>query len=292
MKPRIQTALLRSVLYVPGSNLKTLAKAPTLNADGLILDLEDSVAPEAKAQARQNVLETLRTTPAGHPQTRVVRINGIHTPLWEDDLNAVLTGLPDAVVISKVETPADLDGPAEHLYRLEQLREFPCALWAMIETPLGVRHAFEIASHPLVTCLVMGTSDLTRALGIPGDPQRIGLRHALQQTLLAARAARVRILDGVFVDLKNPEGFHAECHDGSLLGFDGKTVIHPNQIEPANLAFLPSERQAGEDRAVLDAWNAARARGEEICVVNGRLVERLHADQAAQRLARREMAKK
>ncbi|MBF0214348.1 MAG: CoA ester lyase [Magnetococcales bacterium] len=292
MKPRLQTALLRSVLYVPGSNSKTLAKAPTLDADALILDLEDSVAPEAKAQARSNVLDTLHATRDAPAQIRVVRINGSHTELWQDDLITTLPGLPDAVLLSKVESPDELSGPNEYLHRLEQDQDFSCSLWAMIESPLGVLNALAIARHPRVSCLVMGTSDLSRTLGIPGDPQRIGLRHALQHTILAAKAAGIRILDGVFVNIRDPEGMIAECHDGARLGFDGKTVIHPCQIAAANQAFLPSDAEAAQARLVLEAWNAARARGEEICVVDGRLVERLHADQAAQRLARWEAARK
>ncbi|MBF0627037.1 MAG: CoA ester lyase [Magnetococcales bacterium] len=292
MKPHVPTALLRSVLYVPGSNPKTLAKAPTLDADGLILDLEDSVAPEAKLQARHNILEFLQATGADHRQTRVVRINGTQTELWRDDLITTLPGKPAAILLSKVESPASLAGPAALLDQLEPIHDASCGLWAMIETPLGVLNALAIAQHPRVTCLVMGTSDLTRALAIPGDPQRIGLRHALQQTLLAARAAGVRILDGVFVQLRDPQGFLDECHDGARLGFDGKTLIHPSQIAPANQTFLPSPEEAALARRILETWNAARSRGEEICVVDGQLVERLHADQAAQRLARWEQAQK
>lgn len=288
MTPQPRPHLLRSVLYVPGSNPKTLSKAPTLPADGLILDLEDSVAPEAKPQARHTILDTLRSTRAGYAGVRVVRINGIHTDLWRDDLAVVLPGRPDAIALSKVESPDALDQLAAAMRALDP--ESDCELWPMIESPLGVLRAHAIACHPMVSTLVMGTSDLGRALGIPGDPERIGLRHALQQTLLAARAAGRRILDGVYVNIRDPEGFLAECHDGARLGFDGKTVIHPAQIEPANQAFLPSDAEAETARRILDAWNAARARGEEICVVDGRLVERLHADQASQRLARWRMA--
>ncbi|MBF0614047.1 MAG: CoA ester lyase [Magnetococcales bacterium] len=292
MKASLSTSLLRSVLYVPGSNPKTLAKAPTLSADGLILDLEDSVAPEAKNQARLNVLSTLHATRDTPNLVRVVRINAIHTDLWHDDLTITLPGRPDAVAISKVESPDELEGPAALLRHLEETQGHACRLWAMIETPLGVLNALAIARHPLVTCLVMGTSDLARALIIPGDPQRIGLRHALQQTILAARAAHVQIIDGVYVNIRDPEGFAAECLDGARLGFDGKSLIHPSQIAPANQTFLPGADEALADQTIVAAWNEARARGEEICVVHGKLVERLHADQAAQRLARWEMAQK
>ncbi|MEO5347809.1 MAG: CoA ester lyase [Magnetococcus sp. YQC-9] len=282
--------LLRSVLYVPGSNPKVLAKAPSLPADALILDLEDSVAPEAKVAARQHVLDALLATRGRYPGLRVVRINGIHTDLWRDDLATVLPGAPDAIAISKVESIEALDAPAVLIQ--QRAPDTLCDLWPMIESPLGVLQAYVIASHPKVSTLVMGTSDLGRALNIPGDRERIGLRHVLQQTLLAARAAGRLILDGVFLDIRDPEGFLAECHDGARLGFDGKTVIHPAQIEPANQAFLPSDAEAETARRILDAWNAARCRGEEVCLVDGRLVERLHADQAAQRLARWQTAQK
>ncbi|MBF0417262.1 MAG: CoA ester lyase [Magnetococcales bacterium] len=282
--------LLRSVLYVPGSNPKTLAKAPTLPADGLILDLEDSVAPEAKIQARHNILATLHATRDHYPGARVVRVNGIHTDLWRDDLAVVLAGRPDAIALSKVESPASLERLAAAMREIAP--DGMCALWPMIESPLGVLQAHAIATHPLVSMVVMGTSDLGRALGLPGDPERIGLRHALQQTLMAARAAGRGILDGVFVNIRDPEGFLAECHDGARLGFDGKTVIHPAQIEPANRIFLPSDADAETARRILDAWNQARARGEEICVVDGKLVERLHADQANQCLSRWKNAQK
>ncbi|MBF0427500.1 MAG: CoA ester lyase [Magnetococcales bacterium] len=283
MKPHLDTHLLRSILYVPGSNLKTLAKAPTLKADGLILDLEDSVAPEAKIQARQNVVETLRQTASGNRCLRVVRINGMQSDLWSDDLEAILPGKPDAVAISKIESPNDLDILTEKI---------SCPVWAMIESPLGVLNAFAIASHPCVTCLVMGSSDLTRAMKIPGDPERIGLRLVLQQTILAARAAGIPVLDGVFVNIQDTDGFINECRGGALLGFDGKTIIHPRQIEPANRIFLPNADEVEQAQRIVNAWNAARNQGEEICVVDGRLVERLHADQAAQRLAKWEMAQK
>ncbi|MEO5331548.1 MAG: CoA ester lyase [Magnetococcus sp. YQC-5] len=292
MKSHHDSILLRSVLYVPGSNPKALAKAPKLGADALILDLEDSVAPETKIQARQHVLETLQQTVSGDPCWRVVRINGIQTDLWQEDLNAILPGRPDAVAISKTESPDDLRGPAEQLDQLEQELGVACSLWAMIESPLGVINSLAIASHPRVSCLVMGTSDLTRAMNLPLHPDRIGLRFALQQTILAAKAAGVGILDGVFLDLQDADGFIAECQAGVLLGFDGKTIIHPRQIDPPNQIFLPSLPDVEQARRILDAWQAARDQGEEICVVQGRLVERLHAHQAAQLLARWEMAKK
>ncbi|MBF0296324.1 MAG: CoA ester lyase [Magnetococcales bacterium] len=290
MKPDFCSELLRSVLYVPGSNPKTLAKAPILGADALILDLEDSVAPEAKESARVHVLDTLQKTAASNAFLRVVRINGTGSDLWQEDLRVVLPGRPDAIAISKTESAADLDGPARLLEQLAGEAGGMVPLWAMIESPMGVLNALEIARHPLVSVVAMGTSDLARAMHLPPQPDRIGLRHALGQTILAARAAGVAVLDGVFLNLRDPDGFLAECQDGARLGFDGKTVIHPAQIEPANRVFLPALEEVERARGILDAWRAARERGEEICVLDGRLVERLHADQAARLLAKWELA--
>lgn len=290
VKLQMNSILLRSVLYVPGSNPKALAKAPTLGADALILDLEDSVAPEAKRLSRQNVLETLLASEG--QCLRIVRINSTQTNLWMDDIQTLLPGRPDAVALSKTETPNDLNGPTNLLEQLEKPHNTPCPLWAMIESPLGVLNAFAIASHPRVTCLVMGTSDLALSLGVPYTPNRIGLRLALQQTILAARAAKLQILDGVFVNLQDMEGFRHECQTGAQLGFDGKTLIHPRQIPTTNQIFLPSAEEVEQARQILHGWQTARAQGEEICVVNGRLVERLHANQAEQQLAKWKLAQK
>lgn len=288
MKPTTDSLLLRSVLYVPGSNLKTLTKAPTLGADALLLDLEDSVAPEAKASARLNVLATLQQTANQDQFLRIVRLNSTQTQLWQEDLETILPGRPDALAIPKTDATDDLTGPDERLGQLGS----SCPLWAMIESPLGVVNSFAIAKHPRVACLVMGTSDLTRAMNVPSHPNRLGLRFALQQTILAARAAGVQVLDGVFLNLSDSEGFLAECQDGLQLGFDGKTVIHPRQIEPANRLFLPTDEEVKQAWKILNAWQTARNQGEEICVLDGRLVERLHANQATQRIAKWEQAKK
>lgn len=276
--------LLRSVLYVPASNPRALAKAATLGADALILDLEDSVAPEAKAEARRQARETLEKLPRGGVPLRTVRINGLESPHWQKDVAMVLAGRPDALVVPKVDEPVDLDPLLDLLAQLEEeegLAHLP--LWPMIESPRAVLHAHGIATAHRVECLLLGSNDLAKGLRLRQGADREGLGHALQQVVLAARAAECGVLDGVYGDLKDPEGFAEECRWAARLGFDGKSLIHPAQVGPANAAFLPGDDEVARARAVLAAWGAARERGEEICVVEGRLVERLHA-QEAQRL--------
>ncbi|MBF0177926.1 MAG: CoA ester lyase [Magnetococcales bacterium] len=274
----IASPLLRSVLYVPGSNTKALAKAPGLGADALILDLEDSVAPEAKVAARGHTLEFLRQVD-GKSLFRTVRINGIQTDLWRDDVTAVFPGSPEAITVPKVDRVEDLTDLDLLLGQLEKGRA-PCPVWAMIESPLGVIHAHAIARHPRVACLVLGTSDLGEALGVESTPEREPLQYALQQVILAARAAGVAVIDGVFLNLKDPDGMVAQCRQGVRLGFDGKTVIHPSQVVVANQAFMPAPAAVERARRLVAAWQAARDQGEEICLLDGRLIERLHVRQA------------
>lgn len=273
--------LARSVLYVPGSNPRALAKASTLGADALILDLEDSVAPGAKAEARHAIRHLLDQRAIPRPRL-TVRINGPTTSAWRDDLEITLPGRPDAMVLPKVESLAEVEEVAAAMAALEdRLKlEAPTPLWAMIESPLGVLHAPAIAGHPRVVALVMGTSDLGKALRVRPAPGRPALQTALQSVVLAARAENIAVLDGVFLDLKDGEGFATQCREGAAMGFDGKTIIHPAQIEPANRAFLPTPDERADAVRILDAWRAAADRGEEICLLDGRLVERLHAQEA------------
>lgn len=274
--------LLRSVLYVPGSNAKVLAKAPGLGADALILDLEDSVAPEAKVLARELVASHLRAPGHGAPFT-TVRLNALTSGLWQEDLAVVLPARPDALVIPKVERAEEL---APLLDALERMDAPGVPIMPMIESPRGVLNALAIASQPRVAALVMGTSDLAKAIKPRfSGPRREPLHTALHLVILAARAAEVAVIDGVFLDIKDPDGFAEQCREGAEMGFDGKTVIHPNQVALANQAFLPSEHEVAQARRILEAWQAARQQGEEICVVDGRLVERLHASEAERLLA-------
>ncbi|MBF0195692.1 MAG: CoA ester lyase [Magnetococcales bacterium] len=273
--------LLRSVLYVPASNQKVLKKAPHLDADCLILDLEDSVPSQLKESARILAQETLQKVD-NKDILRTVRINSLETDYWIEDVKAVFSGLPDALVVPKVDSISSLQKLFDLLTKLEEEHsaEFVCPVWAMIESPLGVINSYTIANHPSVSCLVMGTSDLGAALGVVPSVDRANMSVSLQQTVLAAKAAGVGIIDGVFVDLKNPEGFATQCRMGADIGFNGKTVIHPSQILPANKIFLPTEAEVEHARKILTSWQRAHSQGEEICLVDGVLVERLHARRA------------
>ncbi|MEO5377899.1 MAG: CoA ester lyase [Magnetococcus sp. DMHC-6] len=273
-------SLLRSVLYVPASNPRALEKSAHLGADGLIFDLEDSVAPNAKPLARQQALATLRLPMRPF---RTVRLNGLQSAYWQEDLKTILPGHPDAIILPKMEQPVELDSFILFLQNLEQAHSlnFRCAIWPMIETPIGVQNSYELARRARVGALVMGTSDLGNALRLRlGKKDRQPLYFALQQTILAARAAEVAVFDGVFVDLTDPEGFKEECEEGARLGFDGKTVIHPSQVQPANQAFLPTAHEIAKAQHLRSQWLEAESRGEEICLVDGQLVERLHVEQA------------
>ncbi|GMA15989.1 CoA ester lyase [Deinococcus metallilatus] len=261
----------RSVLYVPGDKPRAIEKARTLRADAVILDLEDAVAPEHKDAARGNVKEALAWR---WPGPLLVRVNGLGTP-WEyaDREMALLAGV-DGLVLPKVEDA----GTVRDLH----LR---VPLWAMIETPLGVLRAPEIAAVPGVAGLIVGTNDLARALRTRPHPGRLPLLHALSAVVLAARAHGKLPLDAVFNDVRDPEGFARECEQGRTLGFAGKTVIHPDQVEPANAAFGVTDVEADEARALLAAWEQARAEGRSVATYLGALVEQMHVEEARERLA-------
>ncbi|GAA5534880.1 CoA ester lyase [Deinococcus aluminii] len=261
----------RSVLYVPGDKPRAIEKARTLPADAVILDLEDAVAPEHKDAARGNVKEALAWR---WPGPLLVRVNGLGTP-WEyaDREMALLAGV-DGLVLPKVEDA----GTVRDLH----LR---VPLWAMIETPLGVLRAPEIAAVPGVAGLIVGTNDLARALRTRPHPGRLPLLHALSAVVLAARAHGKLPLDAVFNDVRDPEGFARECEQGRTLGFAGKTVIHPDQVEPANAAFGVTNAEADEARALLAAWEQARAEGRSVATYRGALVEQMHVEEARERLA-------
>lgn len=273
-------SLLRSALYIPGSNESALAKAPTLAADAFILDLEDSVAPEAKGLARQHLQRALLAHPREN-RLMVVRINGLASPYWQEDLQAIVAGRPDAIVIPKVQNAAQVN---QISLFIQHLGGGAPALWPMIESPVAVLHAYAIASHYQVTCLVMGTADLAKEMRLPNQgATRDGLRYALQSVVLAGRGAGVALLDGVYGQFRDETGFTSQCQEGAAWGFDGKTLIHPGQIKIANQSFLSSPEEVLLARQVVAAWQLAHAAGEELCVVEGRMIERLHA-QEAQRL--------
>jgi citrate lyase subunit beta/citryl-CoA lyase len=273
----------RSALYMPASNPRALDKARSLPCDVVILDLEDAVAPGAKAAARAQAAQALDAGGFG-PRERVLRVNGLDTAWGEEDLAAAAGMALDAVLLPKVESPV-----AVHM-AVQRLRAAGApdglGLWVMIETPPGVLEAPAIcaAGAPLA-CAVLGTSDLARDLRLPPDPARTGLLSALSRCVLAARAAGIDVLDGVHLDLEDETGLAAACEQGRCLGFDGKTLIHPRQIETANRAFAPSTEAVEQARRIVAAWDEAEAVGLALAVVDGRLVEHLHAAEARRTLA-------
>ena len=271
----------RSVLYMPASNERALAKARSLPVDGLILDLEDAVAPEVKEQARDNACTAARSGDYGRREV-TIRINGSGTRWHEDDLRAVCAAGPDAVVVPKVES-------GDEVRRLVAAMESAGApahteLWAMVETPRAMLHSEEIAAaSDRLTVLVMGTNDLAKELRAEHVPGRQPLLAGLGLCLLAARATGKAILDGVYNDVRDAEGFADECRQGRELGFDGKTLVHPGQVESCNEVFAPSAEAVEEARGLLDAWKAGAGAG--VVVHAGKMVEALHVDIARRVLA-------
>lgn len=275
----------RSALYMPGSNARALEKARTLDADVVILDLEDAVAPEAKPAARQAVVQALMQGGYGEREV-VVRINALDTPWGAEDLVAVAGSKADAVLLPKVEDGRQL---RETLRRLDQAGGTRLPAWVMAELPSAVLAVESIASlAPRVAVIVMGTADLARAMRLPADPQRLGLLPALSGCVLAARAQGLDILDGIFTDFRDEQGLRAACRQGKALGFDGKTLIHPSQTGAANEIFGVSDEEAAAAARVIAAWEAAAATGQGIAVLDGRMVERLHAEEARRLLGLRE----
>jgi citrate lyase subunit beta/citryl-CoA lyase len=277
MRPR------RSALYVPGPNARAIDKARALPADVVILDLEDAVLPEAKVAARAQVHAALAAGGFGEREV-VVRVNGASTPFGQGDLTALAQAGAHALLLPKVECAAEL-GEAERV--LDAAGAPPgLALWAMLETPRGVLAAASIAAAGgRLAALVAGTSDLTNELRARHVPGRAPLLPALGLVLLAARAYGLAALDGVFLDLRDEAGHEAACRQGRELGFDGKTLIHPSQIDAANKAFSPTSDELAEAREVVLAHEAARAAGKGVAVARGKLVEELHVRDARAILA-------
>ncbi|HTW53552.1 MAG TPA: CoA ester lyase [Stellaceae bacterium] len=271
----------RSVLFMPGANTRALNKARELPADGLIFDLEDAVAPDVKVSAREAV--TAAVAQGGYGKRELVlRVNGLDTEWGAEDLRAASAMRLDAVLLPKVESAERVRGTVSALDMAGAPPDM--VIWCMIETPTGVLAAAEIAAaHPRVAALVMGTSDLTKDLQARHMPNRVPLLTSLQLVLLAARAHGLTALDGVHLDLADEAGFASACEQGRALGFDGKTLIHPTQIAPANAAFRPGADEIDEARKIIAAHEAALATGNGIVVVDGRLVENLHVE-AAQRV--------
>ncbi len=272
----------RSVLYMPGANTRALEKAKTLAVDSLILDLEDAVAPDAKVQARDNIRAALETG-FGYREA-AVRINGLNTPWGLDDLKVFANTKADAIVLPKVESAAQIQEVAN---LLKQMNAHPdLTIWAMIETPMAIFKLQEIASaHPLLEALVLGTSDLVKDLHARHTPSRMETQTALSLSILAARAHGLCVLDGVHLSLDDEAGLRHSCIQGRDMGFDGKTLIHPSQIALANETFGPSGTEITEAQDRIAAYEAAIASGAGIAVLNGKLIEELHIQDAKRILA-------
>jgi citrate lyase subunit beta/citryl-CoA lyase len=273
----------RSVLYLPASNERALEKARSLPVDGLILDLEDAVAPEAKEAARAQLAEAIRAGGFGKREI-VIRVNGLDTPWGRDDVAALAQLGADAILFPKIQAPDDVHAAVAALEAAGAPATLP--IWIMAETPRCIMGMDSIAgASPRLACLVAGTSDLSRDLRARPAPGRIGVISALSIIVIAARAHGLDALDGVHLDLNDEAGFQAACEQGRDLGFDGKTLIHPRQIAAANAAFAPNQAEIEQSRAIVAAWAEARAAGKGICVLNGKLIEKLHVEDAERLLA-------
>lgn len=270
----------RSVLYIPASKERALEKVRGLAVDAIIFDLEDAVAVEEKAAARQ-VLATALTQDYG-ARYKIVRINGLDTPWGADDIAA--TKGADAVLLPKVDRAADVEALAELVGDLP--------IWAMMETPLGILNAAEIAAHPQLAGMVMGTNDLAKDLNCRFRADRLPLISSLQMCLLAARSHGVVAIDGVYNAYLDEDGLHDECEQGRDMGFDGKTLIHPAQLAVANASFAPSAEEIDLARRQIEAFDAAEAEGLGVAVVDGKIVENLHIVTARQTLAKADMIAK
>ncbi len=268
---------------MPGANARALEKAQSIPADALILDLEDAVAPDAKPEARERVCAA--ATSGGYGRREIaIRANGVGTEWHEADLTAIAAAGPDAVVVPKINSAAEV-------HQIEKALEAGGApdrtrIWAMLETPIAMLHAHEIASSSdRLAVLVMGTNDLAKELQAAHVPGRQPLVTGLGLCLLGARAAGKVILDGVYNDIKDEAGFLAECEQGRELGFDGKTLIHPSQVEPCNATFAPSPDEVEKASRTIAAYEEAEAEGRGVVTVDGRMVENLHVEQARRTLA-------
>ncbi len=272
----------RSVLYMPAANERALEKAKAILADAIIFDLEDAVAPDAKPDARDKAVAAVLSGEYGNREL-TIRCNGLDTEWGADDIAAAGAVSPSAVVIPKVDTVEQVDAVSAQLDAAGASAD--TMIWPMIETPTAMFNVRSIAAHPRVAVLVMGTNDLAKELRSPIVPGRHPLVAHLATALLAAREAGKVILDGVYNDVKNPDGFAAECEQGMEMGFDGKTLIHPSQVEPANDVWAPSADEVEYAQRVIAAFDEAVAEGKGVVTVDGRMIENLHVDNARRVLA-------
>jgi citrate lyase subunit beta/citryl-CoA lyase len=273
----------RSVLYMPGANTRALEKARTLPADALIFDLEDAVAPDAKEAARANVVAAARSKAYGKREI-AIRCNGLGTEWGKADVAAIAGSGADAILVPKVESASDVAAILDLLNKADAPRTM--AIWAMMETPKGMLRAEEIAaSHERLSLFVMGTNDLVKDMRSRHTAMRLPLVTALGLGMLAARAYGLAILDGVYNDIQDADGFQAVCRQGVEMGFDGKTLIHPSQVEPCNEIFAPSEAALAMAGRIVEAFRKAQAEGKGVVTIDGRMIENLHVEQAERALA-------
>jgi citrate lyase subunit beta/citryl-CoA lyase len=277
----------RSVLFMPGSNARAIEKARILPADCVVLDLEDSVAPGGKEAAREQAMSAVADGGFG-PREVVVRINGLDTEWWLEDVNAAARAKPDAILIPKVSSPGHLEDVAERLVDISADQKI--RIWAMMETPLAVLNAREIAAaakdvETRLECLVLGTNDLakeTRARILPGrEPMRLWLTICVA----AARGYGLDVIDGVYNDFRDQDGFARECSEARDMGFDGKSIIHPNQIAASNTAFAPTAEEIAQASTMIAAFDKPENAGKAVIELDGRMVERLHVDMARRTVA-------
>jgi citrate lyase subunit beta/citryl-CoA lyase len=277
----------RSVLYMPGSNARALEKAKTLPVDGIILDLEDSVAPDAKETARQQVTDAVKAGGFG-PREIFIRTNALDTPWFSDDLTAATHAAPDGIVVPKISSPAQLEQIGQRL--LDTHTDIKTRIWAMIESPLAVFNVLPIAacardSETRLAGFILGTNDIakdTRARQVAG---RWPMIPWLMNVIAAARAYGIDVLDGVYNNIGDADGFVKECEQGRDMGFDGKTLIHPNQIEPCNKTFTPGDDEVAQAREWIAAFDLPENKGKGVVQIGGKMVERLHADMARRTVA-------
>lgn len=271
---------LRSVLYMPGSNARAMEKAKSIPADAIILDLEDAVAPDAKEEARAQVCAAVKAGGFGKREV-IIRVNSLRSPWGEDDIKAAVEALPDAILVPKINTAAEVGEASDLMDRAGA--PAGVAMWAMMETPLAMLNARDIAAASIeddcrLTCFVMGTNDIIKEIFCEPLENRAPLMTSLQLTLLAARAYGLNILDGVYNDIANAEGFKAVSQQGADLGFDGKTLIHPSQVAPCNEIFAPTAEEVSWSRQVIAAFEAPENHGKGVLKVEGKMAELLHAD--------------
>ncbi|ROS05759.1 citrate lyase subunit beta/citryl-CoA lyase [Sinobacterium caligoides] len=277
----------RSVLYMPGSNSRALEKAKTLAVDCVVFDLEDACAPEVKASSRTAVIEAVAGGGYGRREL-VIRINSFDSPWFSDDIEAVAQSQADAICLPKVESAQQIATTVELLERYGA--DETMTLWAMVETPLGVEHALQIASaSPRLTVLMMGTSDLAKELRLRHTADRAGFHYALSRCVIAARLAGIDVIDGVHLDLDDEAGLVTVCEQGRDFGFDGKSLIHPRQIAAANDSFGFSAEAVDHARRLLAVWQQAASASKAVAVLDGKLIECLHVEEAKRVIAMAEL---